>query len=339
VLRFLLKRLAASLLVIVGVSLVIFTIARVIPGDPARIALGPAAEESAVEALRKQLSLDQPFPVQYWRFARGVLSGDLGQSLYTSRPVVTDLRQFLPATLELVFAATFLMIAVGIPLGVLAAHFLDRWPDHVARVVSLLGVAAPSFVWSVIFILAFAYALDLMPVIGRLSDDVSPPPRITGLYVPDALFAGDWRALKDALWHLALPSLALALSGIGQASRLTRSNMAQSYQRDYIGLARAYGFTNSEIAWKYALRPALIPTLTILGLDFAAKLGSAFLVEAVFSWPGMARYGVNAILAKDLNAIVGTVLVIGVGFVLINLVIDMIVALLDPRIRVRSGLA
>ena len=337
-LRYLCRRFAASLLVLVGVSLVIFTIARVIPGDPARIALGPAAEESAVAALRAQLSLDQPFPVQYWRFARGVLTGDLGQSLYTSRAVTTDLAQFLPATLELVFAATLLMVGFGVPLGIVAAHFLDRWPDHVARIVSLLGVAAPSFVWSIIFILAFAYALDLMPVIGRLGDGTVPPPRLTGLYVIDAIAAGDGRAFRDAIWHLALPSLALALSGIGQASRLTRANMAQGYERDYIGLARAYGFTGGEIALKYALRPALIPTLTILGLDFAAKLGSAFLVEAVFAWPGMARYGVNAILAKDLNAIVGTVLVIGVGFVLVNLLIDVIVALLDPRIRARGGM-
>jgi peptide/nickel transport system permease protein len=334
---YLLRRIAASAFVLVGVSIVIFLIARVIPGDPARIALGPAATEEAVAALRRQLYLDEPILLQYWRFARGVFQGDLGGSLYTGRPVMTDLAQFLPATLELVFFASLMMVLIGVPLGVLGAHFHNRWPDHLARLVSLLGVVAPSFVWAIIFVLVFAYTFDLMPVIGRLGEEVRPPPRLTGLYGFDAAIAGDWPVFKDALWHIALPGFALALSGIGQAARITRSNMAQSYDRDYITLARAYGFRGSEIAWKYALRPAMIPTLTILGLDFAAKLGNAFLVEAVFAWPGMARYGVNAILNKDLNAIIGTVMVIGLGFVLINLVIDVLVAVLDPRIRYRAG--
>jgi peptide/nickel transport system permease protein len=337
VIFYLLRRIAASIVVLVGVSVVIFTIARVIPGDPARIALGPAATPEAVAALREQLFLDQPFVIQYWRFAIGALRGDLGPSLYTGRAVTTDLAQFLPATLELVLVASVLMVVIGVPLGVIGAHFRNRWPDHATRLLSLLGVVAPSFVWAILLVLMFSYWLDLMPVIGRIGEDLSAPPRITGLYTIDALLAGDMRLLKDVVWHLALPSFALALSGIGQSARITRSNMGESYSRDYIGLARAYGFRSSEIAWKYALRPAMIPTLTILGLDFAAKLGNAFLVEAVFAWPGMARYGVNAIINKDLNAIIGTVLVIGLGFVVINLIIDMIVALLDPRIRYRAG--
>jgi len=334
---YLLHRLVSGLFILVGVSVVIFLIARGIPGDPARIALGPMASNEQVAALREQLYLDRPLAVQYARFAEGVLHGDLGRSTYSGRTVATDLAQYLPATLELVFAASILMVAVGVPLGILGAHFRNRWPDHAARLVSLLGVASPSFVWAVIFVLVFSYSLGLMPVIGRLSDNLVPPARITGFLTIDALLVGNWAVFRDALWHLALPSLALALSGIGQAARITRSNMAQSYDRDYIALARAYGFGNGEIAWKYALRPAMIPTLTILGLDFAAKLGNAFLVETVFAWPGMARYGVNAILNKDLNAIVGTVLVIGIGFICVNLVIDVIVAILDPRIRARAG--
>lgn len=334
---YLLRRIAASVFVLVGVSVVIFTIARVIPGDPARIALGPAATPEAVAALRQQLFLDQPYVVQYWRFATGALRGDLGPSLYTGRAVTTDLAQFLPATLELVLVASVLMVVIGVPLGVVGAHFRNRWPDHATRLIALLGVVAPSFVWAILLVLAFSYSLDLMPVIGRISEDFSAPPRVTGLFSIDAALAGDMRLLKNVAWHLVLPGFALALSGIGQAARLTRSNMSESYARDYIGLARAYGFHSGEIAWKYALRPAMIPTLTILGLDFAAKLGNAFLVETVFAWPGMARYGVNAIINKDLNAIIGTVLVIGLGFVVINLIIDMIVLILDPRIRYRAG--
>ena len=335
--RYLLRRLAASVAVLVGVSILIFGVARVIPGDPARIALGPMASEDQVAQLRTQLYLDRPLVTQYVQFLRGLVAGDLGASTYTSRPVATDLRQFLPATIELVAAASLLMIGVGIPLGVLAGHFRDRWPDHWGRLLALLGVATPSFVWAIFLVLLFSYALDLMPVIGRLSDSVVPPPRVTGLLLVDATLARDGTAFRDAAWHLVLPAVALSLSGIGQAARLTRANLGQTYGRDYIELARAYGFSGRAVAWKYALRPAMIPTLTILGLDFASKLGSAFLVEAVFVWPGTARYGVNAILNKDLNAIVGTVLVIGLGFVLINLVIDLVVAVLDPRIRHRAA--
>jgi peptide/nickel transport system permease protein len=337
VIWFLLRRLAASIVVLVGVSMLIFLVARVIPGDPARIALGPMASEEQVAQLRTALFLDRSLVAQYAEFARGVFRGDLGASLYTSRMVTTDLRQFLPATAELVVAASLLMVLVGIPLGVLAGHYRDRWPDHAARLTALLGVVAPSFVWGIILVLVFSYAFDLMPVIGRLSDSILPPPFVTGFLTIDSLIAGDWPAFRDALWHLILPAVALAMSGAGQAARLTRANLGQVYDRDYIDLARAYGFSGRSIAWKYALRPAMIPTLTILGLDFASKLGNAFLVEAVFAWPGMARYGVNAILNKDLNAIVGVVLVIGFAFVVINLLIDLIVAYLDPRIRYRAA--
>jgi peptide/nickel transport system permease protein len=337
VIKYLLRRLAASIVVLIGVSVLIFLIARVIPGDPARIALGPMASEEQVAQLRAALFLDRPLIAQYVEFARNLLRGDLGVSLYTNRTVTTDLRQFLPATAELVAAASLLMVVIGIPLGVLAGHFRDRWPDHAARLAALLGVVAPSFVWAIILVLVFSYWLDLTPVIGRLSDSIVRPPVTTGFVTVDSLIAGDWAAFKDASWHLVLPAVALSLSGAGQAARLTRANLGETYGRDYIDLARAYGFAGRTIAWKYALRPAMIPTLTILGLDFAAKLGNAFLVEAVFAWPGMARYGVNAILNKDLNAIVGTVLVIGFGFVVINLVIDLFVAYLDPRIRYRAA--
>jgi len=334
---YLIRRLAASVVVLAGVSVLIFLIARVIPGDPARIALGPLATEEQVALLRGQLLLDRSLVEQYVAFAQGLLRGDLGASLYTQRAVTLDLSQYLPATAELVLAASLLMVLVGIPLGILAGHFRDRWPDHAARIVALLGVVAPSFVWAILLVLTFAYVFDIFPVIGRLSDSTIRPPFVTGLLTIDSIIARNWGALGDALWHLVLPAIALSMSGAGQAARLTRANLGQVYSRDYIELARAYGFSQGSIACKYALRPAMIPTLTVLGLDFASKLGNAFLVEAVFAWPGMARYGVNAILHKDLNAIIGTVMVIGFGFVLINLVIDMIVAYLDPRIRYRAA--
>ena len=196
--RYLLRRLLASVIVLVGVSILIFGVARVIPGDPARIALGPMASEEQVAQLRSQLYLDRPLVTQYVQFLRGLVTGDLGASTYTSRPVATDLRQFLPATIELVAAASLLMIGVGIPLGVLAGHFRDRWPDHWGRLVALLGVATPSFVWAIFLVLLFSYALDLMPVIGRLSESIIPPPRVTGLLLVDAALAGDGTAFRDA---------------------------------------------------------------------------------------------------------------------------------------------
>ncbi len=331
--RFLLKRALASIVTLAGISVLIFCIARVIPGDPARIALGPAATQEQVADLRQRLGLDLPLPAQYASYIAGVARGDLGLSLYTNRSVVQDLGESFPATLELVLASSILMICLGIPLGVIAARGRDGSVDHATRLLSLLGVVTPSFVWAVFLMLVFSYYLEWLPVSGRLSETMAPPPTITGLYLLDSLLHGRWATFKDALAHIALPAVALSLAGIGQAARLTRANVSEAYNSPFIEMARAYGFTEARVAMKYALRPALIPTLTILGLDIAAKLGSAFLVETVFLWPGMARYGVQTILHKDLNGIVGTVLVIAAFFLVINVVIDLIVTVLDPRIR------
>lgn len=331
------RRLLASLGVLVGVSILIFVIARVIPGDPARIALGPMASQEQVANLRKELYLDRPLPLQYLEFVRRLAQGDLGQSLYTRRAVTTDLAEFFPATLELVLVGGLVMVAVGVPLGILAAYYRDRWPDNAARILSLLGVVTPSFVWAIFLILLLAYWLAVLPVAGRLGDAFVTPQRVTGLVTVDALLAGQWATFWDALRHMILPAVALAMAGLGQAARLTRANLIDTYGKPYIEMARAYGVSERAIAFKYALRPAMIPTLTVLGLDLAAMLGGAFLVEAVFNWPGMARYAVQAILRKDLNAIVGTTLVIAAFFLLINIVVDLIVGYINPRIRFRQG--
>lgn len=332
VLRLILKRLGISLIVLIGVSMLIFAIARVIPGDPARIALGPNATVEQVEALRQRLHLDRPLPVQYGYFIADLARGDLGISLYTNRPVTRDIAQFLPATLELIFVAGAMMILVGLPLGVLSARYRDTWVDNVMRVVTLLGVSAPSFVWAVILMLLFAYFIPLFPVAGRISDNLVVP-HVTGFLFIDTLLAGNLRAFGNAAWHIVLPAFALALSGIGQAARLTRANMVETYGKPYIEMARSYGFPERRIANRYAFRPSLVPSLTIIGLDFAAMLGNAFLVEAVFAWPGLSRYGVAVILRKDLNAIIGTVLIISAMFLIVNIVVDLLIALINPRIR------
>jgi len=331
--KYFLNRIWASIFVLFGVSVLIFLIARAIPGDPARMALGPRASTEMVEQLRDRLHLNDSIPVQYYHFLRGVTEGDLGMSLYTKRPVVQDLAEYFPATFELVLFAGLIMVMVGIPLGILSARHQDRLTDNVARIIALLGVVTPTFVWAIFFMLIFAYVLDILPVMGRLGETVDPPPHITGMYVFDSILAGQWQTCKDALIHMIMPAAALALSGLGQAARLTRTNMLESFGRPYTEMARAYNFTEMQTSMKYALRPAMIPTLTILGLDFAVMLGNAFLVEEVFAWGGLAQYCVSAIFYKDLNGIVGTVLVISMFFLLVNMIIDLIVAYLNPRIR------
>ncbi len=330
---YLLRRALACVVTFVGVSILIFGIARVIPGDPARIALGPTATTDQVQQLRTQLGLDQPLPIQYARYISGVVHGDLGVSLYTNGAVAADLRAGFPATFELILVATLLMVGIGIPLGVIAARHRDGLADSVTRLGALLGVVTPSFVWAVLLMLIFSDYLGWLPIEGRLGENVAPPPTVTGLYLVDSLLAGEPRVFLDALAHIILPAVALAMASIGQTTRLTRANVAEAYASPYVEMARAYGISERRIAARYALRPALIPTLTILGLDIAAKLGNAFLVETVFGWPGMAQYGVQAILHKDLNGIVGTVLVIAAFFLVINMIVDAAVSLLDPRIR------
>lgn len=332
VLRLLAKRLGTSLIVLIGVSLLIFAIARVIPGDPARIALGPNATAEAIAALRERLRLDEPFVVQYGYFLADLARGDLGTSLYTNRPVTTDIAQFLPATLELVLVAGLMMVALGLPLGVLSARYRGSWIDHSIRTVTLLGVSAPSFVWAVILMLVFAYFVPIFPIAGRIADSHAVPVW-SGFLLVDTLIAGNAKAFGSAAWHIVLPAFALALSGIAQAARLTRSNMVETYERPYIEMAQSYGFAEKRIAWRYAFRPSLIPSMTIIGLDFAAMLGNAFLVEAVFAWPGLSRYGVAVILRKDLNAIVGTVLIISAMFLIVNVIVDLLIAFINPRIR------
>ena len=231
-----------------------------------------------------------------------------------------------------------MMVLIGLPLGVLSARYRGTWVDHIVRLVTLLGVSAPSFVWAVILMLMFAFFLPLFPIAGRLADTLNIPV-VTGFMLIDALLAGDFGAWTNAAWHIVLPAFALALSGIGQAARLTRSNMIETYDKPYIEMAQSYGFPEKRIASRYAFRPSLIPSLTIIGLDFAAMLGNAFLVESVFGWPGLSRYGVAVILRKDLNAIVGTVLVISAMFLIVNVVVDLLIVVINPRIRLSQRAA
>ena len=330
---FLLKRLLHSVFVLLGLSILIFIIARVMPGDPARAALGPRAPEWAVQRVRESMYLDKPLYAQYYYWLRDALHGDFGESLVTRRDVATDIKEFLPATMELVLFSGVIMAVFGILLGAISARYSNTWIDNVVRIGSYIGVVTPSFVFAVLFLLAFGYVLHILPSMGRLSAGVTRPPVITGLITLDGLFTGNFRAVGDALWHLIMPGVALALGGMSQEARITRSSMSDNLRKDYIAAERAQGIPERVINLKYLLKPSLIPTVSILGLDFAALLANAFLVELIFNWPGMSRYGINGMLRKDLNAIIAVIMVMGLVFVIVNIIVDLIVAFLDPRIR------
>lgn len=335
-LRALIKRLLIGIVVILGVSLFMFVLARVIPGDPARLALGPEASAEQVERMRVQMGFDRPLVEQYLRFVGGALRLDFGRSLYTDQPVASDIAKTFPATLELVLFASAALGIVGIVIGILSAHYKDGWPDNLSRLLSLMIIAMPNFVWALLFMLLFAYGLGLLPLTGRLSEGLAPPTAITGLYTVDALLTGNWTAFKDALAHIVMPALALSLPGIAQVARLTRTNMVDSYDRPFVEFSRAYGLSEFSIATKWALRPAIIPTLMIIGMQVVALLGNAFIVETIFMWPGMAKYGVNAMMRKDLNAMIAVVTFISVFFVFVNMLIDLLISYIDPKIRLKS---
>lgn len=333
----LVRRLAWSLVVLFGLSLIVFVIARMVPGDPARMALGPAASAEQVERLRVEMGLDQPLATQYGVYVSGVVRGDLGDSLLTRRPVARDLRQAFPATLELVVATIVLTMLVGVPFGVVAARYKDGWVDALARLVSLFGVVTPAFFLALLLQLLVGYNVAGIPVTGRLSADLRFTADVTGFMTFDALLAGRFDVFVDALRHLLLPTIALSAASIGQITRITRSSMIDVSRKDYVEAERAFGLPGWLVTAKYMLRPSAIPTVTILGLEFASLLGNAFLVEMVFSLPGMASYGVRAILQNDFNAVMGTVLVTGLFFVVVNLLVDVLLGIIDPRVRLRGA--
>lgn len=336
-LAFLSRRIYQSVFVLLGLSVLIFGIARILPGDPARTALGARAPEWVVERLRQDMHLNDPLPVQYGFWLRGALAGDFGISLVTRRDVAHDVLEFFPASLELVLLAGIITTVAGIGLGTLSARHKDTWVDNVVRILSYTGVVTPAFVFAILFLLIFGLWLGWLPAIGRLSDGVPVPPAVTGLMTVDAVLAGQWATLWDALRHLILPAMALAVGGLSQEARITRATMADNLSKDYISNARALGIPERIVMGRFLLKPSLIPTVSILGLDFAASFSNAFLVEVIFNWPGLSRYGMNAMLRKDLNAISAVILVLGVVFIVVNIVVDLIVGGLDPRIRLRAA--
>lgn len=332
-LQFLLKRLAYMLLMLVGLLAITFTISHVAPGDPARLAAGPNANEEMVETIRKEYGLDRPVLVQFGRYLQGVVTGDLGRSITTTRPVFQDLLRYFPATLELVCFSILMSVLVGVLMGTLAATTQNRWPDHLIRLLSTSGVAFPMFSLALLLKYLFAQHMEWLPLGGRLDMLGTPPTTITGFYTIDSLLVGDTETFWLALSYMILPALALAFPALASIIRVNRAEMLEVLRQDYIVAARAHGVTPWRVVAVYALRNAMLPTLAMIGLRFGWMLGGTVLVESVFDWPGIGLYAVQATVNSDFQPIMGVALVLGISFMLINLAIDVIYGMLDPRVR------
>jgi peptide/nickel transport system permease protein len=313
-------------------SLITFTISRVIPADPARMMLGPRASKEQVEKQREALGLNDSFPQQYVDYVWGVLHGDFGYSTSNRRDVSEDLKRYLPGTLEVGLYAFLLSTMIGIPLGVASAVRRDTLIDHFARFISITGLALPVFWFALMMQFLFYGTLNILPDGQRLPSGVDPPPTVTTLYTIDSLLAGDISLFFTSVRHLILPVLVLSYGSLAVVTRMVRGGMLEVLNQDYIRTARAKGLANNTVVNKHALKNALLPTVTQLGMQFGLLLSGAFLVEIIFSWPGVGRYSVNAIQNVDYNAIMATTLIVAVIFVLMNLVVDILYLFLDPRI-------
>src|SRR3954453_6494298 len=333
--RYVVSRLAITVVMAVLATLVIFLIANTVPGDPVLAQLGDiAASNKAVFAeWRAKYGLDLPLWQRYLIFLRGLLAGDLGQSIASQRPVLADIAQFAPATLELATAGFLLALVIGIPLGILAAGRRDSWIDPLARVVSLIGVSSPTF-WLAFIVLAVFYGgLEIAPGPGRLDPIAFPPPTFTGLMLIDSLLAGDWDTFRDAAAHLVLPSVVLAAATLGLITRTMRASMLESIQQDYVRVARAKGLKPFTIIMGHVVPNAMIPVVTLGGLAYANLLTGAVMTETVFSWPGLGASTFRSAATLDVPAIMGITLIVALVYLLVNLLTDISYALLDPRVN------
>ncbi len=326
------RRLIFLVFVLFGLSLITFSLSRVIPGDPARLVAGPRASNESVELIRERYNLNDPIVTQYVNYIKGVATFDFGESTSTRRPVSSDLKQYLPATIELTFFAFILSIIIGLPLGVLSAVRPNSIFDVVGRVVSITGLAMPSFWLALMLQFAFFAKLGWLPDGQRLPSTTAAPETITSMYTIDSLLRGEFGLFWTVIKHLIMPASVLAYGSLAVITRMVRGGMLEVLNQDFVRTARAKGLTERIVVIRHALGNALLPTMTVLGLQIGLVLGGAVLVEIVFSWPGVGRYSVDAINRFDYNAIMGTTLLIALLYVLVNLVVDILYVVIDPRI-------
>ena len=332
-----LKRLALAVPSLIGVVIVTFLLARALPGDPAAYFAGPAATKEAIEQVRAKLGLDRPLPVQFVRYVADLARGDLGVSLTTGQPVALEIRTRLPASAELTLLGLIVAVSVAVPLGILAATRPGSILDHACRVLATAGVSLPVFFTGLILVYVFYYLFGLAPApLGRLGVFLSSPPQVSGFYLIDSALAGDWEVWRASLQQLVLPALTLGLFALAPIARITRASMLAVLASDFVRTARASGLSPFTVIITYAFRNAMLPVVTTLGMVFSFLLGANVLVEKVFAWPGIGSYAVEALVASDFAPVQGFVLTMAALYVVLNLTIDVVYGLIDPRVRIEA---
>lgn len=336
-LRTITKRLLAALPNLIGVVVITFLLTRALPGDPAAYFAGGAATPEAVAQVRTQLGLDRPLPEQFFKYVAALFKGDLGLSLTTGQPVTKELISRLPASLELVLLALVLACAIALPLGVLAAVRQGSWIDQLCRLITTAGVSLPTFFTGLLLAYVFYFLLGWAPSpLGRLDPLFSPPPTVTGLYLIDALIARDMAVWWASFKQMILPVVTMTIFVLAPIARMTRASMLSILSADFIRTARASGLSNTTVLVRYGLRNALLPVVTTLGMVFGFMLGSSVIVEKVFGWPGLGSYAIDALTASDYAPVQGFVLAMGILFVLLNLLVDLIYCVVDPRVTIEG---
>ncbi len=331
------RRLLTVIPTLIGVVIVTFLLTRVLPSDPAVYFAGPAATSESIAQIRKTLGLDQPLPEQFLRYADDLAHGDLGNSLSTGRPVIAEIASRLPASAELTLFGLVISIAIAVPLGILAAVKQGSWIDHACRIIATAGVSLPVFFTGLLLVYVLYFRLGWAPApIGRLDVFFSPPPHITGFYLIDSLLAGDFETFRAALGQLILPAMTLGIFSLAPIARMTRAAMLAVLASDFVRTARASGLANRTVIMTYAFRNAMLPVITTLGMVFSFLLGANVLVEKVFAWPGIGSYAVEALITSDFAPVQGFVLTMAILYVALNLTIDILYGVIDPRVRLEG---
>jgi ABC-type dipeptide/oligopeptide/nickel transport system permease component len=331
------KRFITVIPTLIGVVIVTFLLTRVLPGDPAVYFAGPAATPQSIADIRKSLGLDQPLPEQFLRYVDDLAHGDLGNSLATGRPVTTEIVSRLPASAELTLFGLIISMVIAIPLGILAAVKQGSWIDHTCRVVATAGVSLPVFFTGLLLVYLFYFRLGWAPApLGRLDVFFDPPPQVTGFYLIDSLIAREPDIFMASLKQLILPGLTLAIFSVAPIARMTRAAMLSVLSSDFVRTARASGLSTYTIIITYAFRNAMLPVITTLGMVFSFLLGANVLVEKVFAWPGIGSFAVEALIASDFAPVQGFVLTMAVMYVALNLLIDILYGVVDPRVRLEG---
>lgn len=332
-----LRRLATAIPSLIGVIIVTFLLTRVLPGDTATYFAGPAATPEAIEEIRVKLGLDKPIPEQFVDYIGALVQGDLGSSLTTGQPVINDIIDRLPASAELTLFGLFVAIAIAVPLGILAAVRQGSWIDHLCRIVATAGVSLPVFFTGLLLVYVFYYILGWAPApLGRLDVFAFPPDPITGFLLIDCVLVGDWETLGSALAQLAVPAATLAIFALAPITRITRASMLSVLSSEFVRTARASGLSPYKVIVGYAFRNAMLPVVTTLGMVFSFLLGANVLVEKVFAWPGIGSYAVEALIASDYAPVQGFVLAMAIMYVVLNLLIDLLYGVIDPRVRIEG---